>query len=65
MARKFTVLLEPDGPLFTAKCLEIELVSQGKTPGAALDNVKEAIGLYLDQNPKVKPKPVSVAILEV
>ncbi|MEK6961442.1 MAG: type II toxin-antitoxin system HicB family antitoxin [Nanoarchaeota archaeon] len=65
MARKFTVVLEKDGAVFTARCLEIDLVSQGKTPGAALDNAREAIGLYVEQNPKFKPKQVELAVVEV
>ena len=65
MNRKFTVIIEQDGQAFTARCLEVDLISQGKTHGAAIDNIREAIGIYMDQNPKTKPKQVSVAVVEV
>ncbi len=35
------------GELFVAKFLEFELASQGKTKQEALDNLKEALKLYL------------------
>lgn len=65
MARRFTIQLEQDGSVCTARCLELELVSQGKSFGAALDNVREAISLYLEQNPKAKIKEINMAIVEV
>lgn len=34
--------------LFVAKFLEIELASQGKTKKEAVDNLKEALELYLE-----------------
>jgi len=65
MAQKFTVVLEPEGSTVTSNCLEFDVVSQGKTHGAALDNMKEALKLFLKQNPKAKPKSVEIAVVEV
>ena len=42
-----TIIWKED-KLFVAKFLEIELASQGKTKKEALDNLKEALDLYLE-----------------
>ena len=64
-SRKFTVILEQEAQACTARCLELDVVSQGKSVGAAVDNAREAIALHLQAHPKLKPKPVQVAIVEV
>lgn len=40
--------------LFVAKFLELELASQGKTKKEALVNLKEALDLYLEDEPLKK-----------
>ncbi len=50
--------------VFTARCLEVDVVSQGKTIGQALDRVTEAITLYLEKG-KLKPKDIYMATIEV
>lgn len=40
--------------LFVAKFLELELASQGKTKKEALTNLKEALVLYLEDEPLKK-----------
>lgn len=35
-------------PMYIAKCKELKVVSQGETIGKALDNLEEAIELYLE-----------------
>ncbi len=34
--------------LYVSKFIELELASQGKSPKEAIDNLKEALSLYLD-----------------
>ncbi len=41
-----------ENKIFVAKFLEIELASQGKTRQEAIENLKEALGLYLEDEPK-------------
>lgn len=41
-------LIWQEGKLFVAKAIEIELASQGKTKQEALENLKEAISLYFE-----------------
>lgn len=38
--------------IFVAKFLEVELASQGKTKEEAIKNLKEALELYLEDEPK-------------
>ncbi len=41
-----------ENKIFVAKFLEIELASQGKTRQEAIENLKEALELYLEDEPK-------------
>ncbi|OGH07778.1 MAG: hypothetical protein A2152_01635 [Candidatus Levybacteria bacterium RBG_16_35_6] len=45
-------LIWRENKIFVAKFLEIELASQGKTKTEALKNLKEALDLYLEDEPK-------------
>lgn len=45
--------------LYVAKALEIEVVSQGKSEEQALDNLKEALELYFEDQSKIELTPVS------
>ncbi len=64
MSKKMTVLVEKSNGTFTARCAEVEVVSQGKTLGQAIDRISEAITLYMEKG-KVKTKDVYVATVEV
>lgn len=45
------VIVWKEGKLFVAKYLELELASQGKTKNEAVKNLKEALDLYLEDEP--------------
>jgi predicted RNase H-like HicB family nuclease len=49
-SRRFHVYVEKDieTGLFAARCLELNVFSQGKTNVQALKNIREAISLHLD-----------------
>lgn len=50
--RTFTVRLtkDPDSEYYAVRCVELpEAISQGKTEEEALTNIKEAIGLVLEE----------------
>ncbi len=49
--RTFTALLHKEGNLYVAECPEVGTVSQGSTLEEALDNLKEATELYLEEFP--------------
>lgn len=57
-----------EGDLFVAKSVGIELASQGKTQKEALDNLQEALDLYLEDEKVSIPNsqiPQSVDIKQV
>lgn len=54
-----------EGNLFVAKFVGIELASQGKTKKEALDNLKEALDLYLEDEGVEIPSSVIPQSAEV
>ena len=56
---EFTAIIEKDEEMYVAKCAEVGTVSQGTTIEEALENLKEATELYLEEFPiKRKMKPI-------
>lgn len=53
---EFHTLIWQEGKWFVAKCLEVEVASQGKTKKEALDNLREALELYFEEE-KVNKLP--------
>lgn len=54
MIYKFTTVISQEGKWYVARCIELGVVSQGKTIESAQKNLREAIELYLDDTPKGK-----------
>ena len=59
----FNVVYTKEKNWIVARCIEIDVVSQGKTMQSAQRNIKEAISLYIEsfgkpQIPEYKSKPV-------
>lgn len=50
----FTAVLHKEKDLYVAECPEVGTVSQGKTIDEAVDNLKEAAELYLEEFPLYK-----------
>lgn len=46
--RTLTAAVSKDGSWFVARCLEIEVASQGETIDEALANLREALELYFE-----------------
>jgi predicted RNase H-like HicB family nuclease len=66
MSFKGTVIIQHEENWFVASCLENNIASQGKTIDEALDNLKEAIALYYeDDEPLPEHEPIFVTTLEV
>ncbi len=56
---KLTVILQKEEDMYVATCPEVGTVSQGYTIEEALDNIKEATELYLEEFPlPEKPAPI-------
>jgi len=54
MSYKFTTIIIQEGKWFVARCIELGVVSQGKTIEESQKNLKEAVELYLEDKPKNK-----------
>ncbi|MGQ9570141.1 MAG: type II toxin-antitoxin system HicB family antitoxin [Thermodesulfovibrionales bacterium] len=50
-ARTFTAILHREDDLYVAECPEVGTVSQGYTIEEAIENLKEATELYLEEFP--------------
>lgn len=48
MSKFFTVSVQKNEDWFVAKCLENNVASQGKTMDEAMNNLREAIALYYE-----------------
>lgn len=48
MSKKFTAVITKEEKWYVAHCVELGVVSQGKTIEEAQANLKEAVVLYLD-----------------
>ena len=47
----FTTTTQKEGKWYVAQCVELGVVSQGKTRAEANKNLKEAVELYLEDMP--------------
>lgn len=64
MTHKFTIIINKEKKGYVVRCVELGVVSQGKTIEDAQRNIKEAIELYLENNPKAKTNlPKSVPLI--
>ena len=48
-ARTFTAVLHKEDDIYVAECPEVGTVSQGCTIDEAIENLKEATELYIDE----------------
>ena len=61
MSKKLTIAINKEGSWYVARSLELGVVSQGKTIEEAEKNIKEALELYLEDQPdKRKNLPVNI-----
>ena len=76
MARyHFTIAIWEEEGTYVAKCVELEVASCGDTPAEAMDNIREAIDLYLknaeeygmldDINAAITSREKFTAVIEV
>lgn len=63
---KVTVIVKKEENWYVAKCLENSVASQGKTIEESLENLREALELYYEDNiPEVVNAPTFITTLEV
>jgi len=52
MSRRYTAIITKEGNWYIARCLELDVTSQGKTIEEAQANIKEAVELYIESFPE-------------
>jgi predicted RNase H-like HicB family nuclease len=63
---RFTTAITHEGEWYVARCLEVEVTSQGRSVEKALSNLKEALELYYeDQDLPTEIEPPIIATLEL
>jgi len=61
----FMAVLHKEEDMYIAECPEVGTVSQGKTIEEAINNLKEATELYLDEFPLKEERKTLMATFEV
>jgi len=60
MSKAFDIVVNEENinkkKIFVAHCLNLGIASQGKSVEEAMENIKDAIKLYLEENPEEVPK---------
>ena len=63
---RFTAAVTHEPPWYVARCLEVEVASQGETVEDALANLKEALELYFEDVPAPESsEPPIIATVEI
>ena len=65
MSIKYNVIIQKEEEWYVARCIDNSVASQGKTIEEALENLKEAIELYYQDEPPIEPKQLLITTLEV
>lgn len=63
---RLTAAVTHEPPWYVARCLEVEVTSQGTTIDEALANLKEALELYFeDVSPRPTIEPPLITSIEI
>lgn len=65
MSIKYNVIIQKEDEWYVAKCIDNNVVSQGKSVEEALKNLKEAVELYYQNEEPTEPKQLLITTLEV
>ena len=66
MNLKVTVIVQKEDDWYVAKCIENSVVSQGKTVEESIDNLREALELYYeDEVPEIIDVPTFITTMEL
>ena len=61
----YNVIIQKEENWYVAKCLDNNIASQGKTIEEAMENLKESLELYMQDEKTVQPKEIFITTLEV
>ncbi|AFZ48020.1 Uncharacterized protein family UPF0150 [Cyanobacterium stanieri PCC 7202] len=63
--KTLTVILYKEDDMYIAECVELGTIDQGESIEKAINNLKEATKLYLEECPFVETQPRLVTTMEV
>lgn len=63
--KNFHSVVWKEDNLYVARCLEVNVASQGKSHGEAIENLKEALELYFEDSEISIPQIKEVELQEV
>jgi predicted RNase H-like HicB family nuclease len=63
--RTLTAVIHREEEMYVAECPEVGTVSQGETVEEAVENLKEATELYLEEFPLVETEKPILTVFEV
>ncbi|HET8681910.1 MAG TPA: type II toxin-antitoxin system HicB family antitoxin [Micromonosporaceae bacterium] len=63
MVHTFTAAVHQEEDWYIARCLELDVASQGESVDEALSNLREAVEAYLEEvsEPAIEPTPLVTA----
>ena len=64
---RLTAAIRRENEMYVAQCLEVDVASQGRTVEESLENLREALDLYLEESspPVEVSSAIFVAMIEV
>ena len=65
MSIKCNVIIQTEENWYVAKCIDNNVASQGKTIEEAMNNLKEALELYYENEEPIEAKETYITTLEV
>jgi len=65
MKRPFAATVWREGNWYVSQCLEIDIASQGATEDEALENLREALDLYVEPPQATRPPKLRTVEVEV
>ncbi|MDY0062652.1 MAG: type II toxin-antitoxin system HicB family antitoxin [Myxococcota bacterium] len=63
--RRLTAAVTHEPPWYVARCLEVEVASQGQTFEESLANLREALDLYFEDSPVTELQNPIIAPIEL
>ena len=60
---KFSAILQKEGDWYVSLCPELDIASQGKTVEEAVNNLQEAVELYLEDEDIVLPNTTPIVTM--
>ncbi len=61
--KSFKYIIYKEGDYYVSQCLNVDISSFGNTVQEAIDNLREAVELYFEDNDEMETMPESFSLL--